>query len=125
MYVLIFVLAVSIVMIVCGVILAHKYDVWEIETFFAWCLIAFGVVTLPLTINGINNEVYEKKNGYNIYTLKLYYLGGSQEVKTYKISSLYSPQIVHYRGDYTLNTGKDIEPGVVRFEVISVQNMKE
>lgn len=125
MYLLIFFLIVSIALIVGGFIMAHKYEVYEIQTFAAWCMIVFGLIALIFSINQIKIENYIRENGYDIYTLRIYYIGGSTDVKTYKISSLDAPNICHYRGDYTLKAGDNSVPGVVRFEILSVKNVKE
>ena len=125
MYLLIFFLIMSIALIVGGFIIAHKYKIYEIETFVSWCMIIFGIIILLLSINGIKKENYIRENGYDIYTLRIYYIGGSTDVKTYKMSSLNTPNINHYRGDYTLEAGDNSVPGVVRFDVLSVKNVKE
>lgn len=125
MYLLIFFLIVSIVLIVGGLIMAHKHEIYEVQTFVAWCMIVFGIIALLLSVGGIKNTNYIRENGYDIYTLRIYYIGGSTDVKTYKMSSLDTPNIYHYGGDYTLEVGDNSVPGVVRFEVLSVKNVRE
>lgn len=56
------------------------------------------------------------------YTLKLYYLGGSTEIRTMPFVRRNKPKIQSYRGSYTLVDSRDGRTrirGVVRFEILS------
>ena len=71
----------------------------------------------------IHDTLYIKSNGFVEYTLKLYYLGGSQDVKTFVTYPDDYPYISSYKGSYTLSGMFKSEPGVVRFEVVSKKNI--
>lgn len=60
------------------------------------------------------------------YTVKAYYLGGSERIMKVK-SDQYGPQINSSYGSYSLDTRFDgvYEKGVVRFEVISKRPITE
>lgn len=56
------------------------------------------------------------------YTLKLYYLGGSTEIRTMSFVRRNKPKIRSCRGSYTLVNSRDKRTrilGVVRFEILS------
>lgn len=71
----------------------------------------------------IHNVCLQKEKGFTEYTLKLYYLGGSQEVKKFYTDYDGFPYISSYRGRYTLEGMFEQEQGVVRFEVLSKRNI--
>lgn len=56
------------------------------------------------------------------YTLKLYYLGGSTEIRKMPFARRNKPEIKSFRGSYTLINSRDGNTrirGVVRFEILS------
>lgn len=71
----------------------------------------------------IHNMCLQKERGFTEYTLKLYYLGGSQEVKNFVTDYDCFPYIHSYKGSYTLEGTFEPEQGVVRFEVLSKRNI--
>lgn len=99
-----------------------KYEFSNNRFYFSIVGSLIGIILLIASFTCINKLNYEKKHGYDIYTLRLYYLGGSQEVRTFKISSWDWPVIHSSRGSYWLNIGKFHIDGVVRFETISIVN---
>lgn len=83
-----------------------------------------GIFALFLSIV-LLDKVDLKANGYDVYTLRLYYVGGSERTTTYKTRSSSNPRIDTSYGKFNLTGGDEIVPGVVRFEVLSVENVKE
>lgn len=71
------------------------------------------------------NEIKLDKYGYDVYSLRLYYIGGSEETTTYKMRDTASPYIDTSYGKFNLTGGERTIPGVVRFEVLSVKNVKK
>lgn len=86
---------------------------------FGMVVVGLILLILALVANAQPPQMYE-------YTIKAYYLGGSERIMTVK-SDKYGPQIESYRGSYSLDTRFDgvYEQGVVRFEVISKRPITE
>lgn len=94
----------------------------------SFIFILFGIWTTILSILFIFvllDEITLAKHGYDVYTLKLYYVGGSEETTTYKMIGTSTPRIDTSYGKFNLTGGERTIPGVVRFEVLSVKNVKE
>lgn len=85
----------------------------------------WGVIVSILLIFILLDEITLAKYGYDVYTLKLYYVGGSEETTTYKMKGTSTPRIDTSYGKFNLTGGERTIPGVVRFEVLSVKNVKE
>ena len=118
----IFFLSMSLFVIGISIYGLIKYEYSSNRLYFSIVGSIVGIILLMASRTCINKLNYEKKHGYDIYTLRLYYLGGSQEVRTFKITSWDLPVINSSRGSYWLNVGRFRVDGVVRFETISIVN---
>lgn len=71
----------------------------------------------------IHNYDLREEKGFTEYTLRLYYLSGSQAVKNFVTDCDDFPYIYSYKGSYTLQGVFKPEQGVVRFEILDKRNI--
>lgn len=94
----------------------------KVKTFYmciVFCAVFFGFVILESD----RFFKYEEELGFTEYTLRLYYLGGSQCVKKYTTIGSDQPYIYSSYGCYTLKGVPNEEKGVVRFEILDKRNI--
>lgn len=76
------------------------------------------ILLFGIDIHSEKRAVEYDNAGYYLYTLRLYYLGGSEEIKNIRIHAWDYPCIKDYKGSYWLQAGREEVKGVVRFEII-------
>lgn len=109
-----------------GVLFGMTAEIYEDKTDKGISTVSFIITAICIVIMVIakyKEARYVEENGIDMYTLRLYYLGGSQSTKTFYTDTRDYPYIHSYRGSYTLKGVYNSEQGVVRFEVLSKKNI--
>lgn len=99
------------------------------KNFSTWALM-ITIIVIILTSCGPREKDVPKA----YHTLKLYYMGGSERIATFKLPTKTTFKISSSEGSYSLSGSSfdqcfdcvwsNLEPAVVRFEVISVEPIK-